>query len=451
MVSGIAYGILLQSSFPVDPNGYKLFQFSTQQQGPACYAVAWSPDGKYLATGGLRDVSTNTDIQLFKFDPSQTNPWQRIASLQQGGACFSLSWSPDGKYLVTGGYSQNSTTVPTSAQIQVFAFNPASSNVLNRVAVQNQGQSSSRPLCNAVAWSPDGKYLATGGLAQDGFDMQVFSFDPTQSVPLNRIAGQVQGNQCYALSWSNDGKYLASAGLPQSGATVQVFSFDPTSINTLVLKGTQSAGIACKAVGFSPTGKYLATAGNNLTNGSDVQMFAFDPTQSNVIANKIGVQQQNYCNSLSWSADEKYLVVGSKRQTIPWVNNLQVFIFDPNQSNAIYLQAMQLQGAECFACAWSPDGRYIAGGSNNTSGTPTVQIFNALQFPTGNTIQNNSVIGNATPATKTISGVGIYGSSNANVIVNNSAYKNIRNYVFVTNSVKSTTVNQAAPLLNVEL
>jgi WD40 repeat protein len=98
-------------------------------------SVAWSPDGKILASG--------SDDQTVKLPDGAVG--KPLASLQgYTGDVYSVAWSPDGKTLATGSDDQT-----------VKLWEAATGKLLSSL----QGHTGA---VYSVAWSPDGTTLATG-------------------------------------------------------------------------------------------------------------------------------------------------------------------------------------------------------------------------------------------------------------------------------------------------
>ena len=144
-------------------------------------SVAFSPDGKTLATGGpdsakLLDVATGR----------QTGARLAVGT---GDLTSSVAFSPDGKTLATGGRTK-------------------------RTAVgRGHRPSASQPLpagrkVGSVAFSPDGKILATGG--PGGIALWDVA---TGDQPARLAAGQIN-----SVAFSPDGKTLATGGDDGSAA-----------------------------------------------------------------------------------------------------------------------------------------------------------------------------------------------------------------------------------------
>jgi len=265
----IPYGILLQYSFDL------LETVTGGNQGVECQEVSWSPDGAYLATGGASAAPPNDHIQVFSFDRG-TGTLTTFTGATQGGGTgvFSVSWSPDGAYLATGGVSTN--------EIHVFSFN-RDSGTLTKIDGANQGAQ-----CASVSWSPDGAYLATAGNQESGDDIQIFSFDRGTET-LTTVTGRPQGFSGLDVFWSPDGAYLA-AGASTTGVggdEILVFSFDRAA-GELTKTDGQKQGEACDAVAWSPDGAYLATSGEpeNLNEFQVFKAFLF-PLRNTIVDNTV--------------------------------------------------------------------------------------------------------------------------------------------------------------------
>ena len=107
------------------------------------------------------------------------------------------SWSPDSKYIASGGYAHT---------------NIWDASVAGGVLRTYQGDSS---WIHAVAWSPDGKYIASGG---DNKTVHIWDAN-TAVEPLYVYTGYT--DPVYAVVWSPDSKRIASAGSSGEGRVWQ--------------------------------------------------------------------------------------------------------------------------------------------------------------------------------------------------------------------------------------
>ena len=101
--------------------------------------MAFSPDGSLLAVGAI-GVSDHPSLSVY-----QVGSWRRV-DLPSATAVPSVAFSPDGKLLATAGLM---------APIRVW-------DVASWQEVRNFGDTSWVHSANSVAFSPDGKLLASG-------------------------------------------------------------------------------------------------------------------------------------------------------------------------------------------------------------------------------------------------------------------------------------------------
>lgn len=106
-----------------------------QQRGPSSVrSLAWSPDGKWIASAGLRDVFRVWDAQtgedLIAKAPSR---WAEL-----------LAWSPDSSYVATGQHDS------------IDFWSIAAKKITHTYTLPNHYS------LTALAWSPDQKAIATG-------------------------------------------------------------------------------------------------------------------------------------------------------------------------------------------------------------------------------------------------------------------------------------------------
>ena len=241
-------------------------------------ALAFSPDGKTLASGGwdrsvrLWDVGTGNKLATLAghkrqvwslaFSPDRkllasgsadrtTRLWDVTAGREKarlgGRAASSLAFSPDGRTLAIGG-DDGTVGLWDVAKGREFATLKGHT---NRVV--------------AVAFAPDGKTLATAS-----WDTNVKLWEPTKGSLEATLTGH--RGSLVSLAYSPDGQFLASACqyrrvFREGGGKGEIAKIEEGSEVKLWSAGSGKArltfepsrGRGLVAVGFSPDGKTVTT------------------------------------------------------------------------------------------------------------------------------------------------------------------------------------------------
>ena len=248
--------------------------------GGPIYGLAWSPDGKTLATGSWGRTAILWNAETGK-------PLMTLSG--HNGKIYDVAWSPDGKTLAT-------CTDDNLVILWDVGSGHARSNLMGH---------STRVV--DVAWSPDGKTLASGS---DGLTLL---WDLASEKPRATLSGSLP-------RWSPDGNNLATV----NGNTAILW--DPYAATGRGPKLTGHADrIRCLA--WSPDGKILATGSGDAGGfwrglipdrllGPGSAVILWDATTLKTRFKLTG--HRHNIDSLSWSPDRAAIrlgLVGSVRSS----------------------------------------------------------------------------------------------------------------------------------------
>jgi WD40 repeat protein len=200
-------------------------------------SVAFSPDGKTLAVGGFNG-NGNGDGAVWLWNvPAGHQIGGVLTPAILSGGVTSVAFSPDRKTLAVGGINGNGDGA-------VWLWNVATGH--------QTGDFLTRGAVTSVAFSPDGKTLATG--ADDGTAR-------LWDVATRRQAGNplVSGGPVTSVAFSPDGKILAVGGTDKSDGDGTVQLWDVATGEQIGASLNMKAG-AVSSVAFSRNGEALAAA-----------------------------------------------------------------------------------------------------------------------------------------------------------------------------------------------
>jgi len=243
-------------------------------------AVAFSPDGKYIASGSkgikLWDLSTKQEKSTFD------------ANIRTA----SIAFSPDGKNLLSGGPSAGSK-IPSNMQIYDVATGKEVKD-LDPVGV-----------IWSVAYSPDGKYALSGGSYIYGGRIDLW--DASRGKLIRTEEEIISDAMVLAVSFSTNGKYALSGGVKN-----ELVLWDAKSLTELKRFVGHEGSAQIWSVAFSPDGKYALSA----TWKNDIKIWDIESgTEYKTLTGHSSIKSYS---GAKFSPDSRYVISAGDASTRIW-------------------------------------------------------------------------------------------------------------------------------------
>jgi WD40 repeat protein len=340
LTGAIAGGAALWNSLHAEP-GIQIYR----GHSGTVRSLSWSPDGKKLASGGddhtvqIWDARQLTALYTYHGHAARVN---------------AVAWSPpDGNYLgsadqngvvqiwqaTTGGSTfptadQAATVVEWSHNGKYFASGYGETIQVQEAETSNVVAVFTRHVDTVLtlSWSPDDTLIATGSI--DGA-LYVWKIETGEIHMSSKRDHPLQ-----AVRWSRDGKVASGY---QDGSLAVV---DATSKKTVFSSGGK---LAVQEIIWSYDSKQIATLDAN----GNVSLWDIVSGKSRLRLTYTGYPSQ----SIAWSPDDTRIVSGGNDGTI------QLWDVATGKAIATYRGA----SSSVQAVAWSPDGKSIVAGGNSNS------------------------------------------------------------------------------------
>ncbi len=270
------------------------------------HSVAFSPDGKRLASGSMDGT-----VKLWDSGSGQ----EQLTLKGHANRVLSVAFSPDGKRLASSSLDQTVKLWDSDSGQELLTLKGHTGRVLS------------------VAFSPDGKRLAS---ASD--DQTVKLWDSGSGQEQLTLKGHT--NQVWSVAFSPDGKRLASGSWDQ---TMKLWD-SGSGQELLALKG-HTGGV--RSVAFSPDGKRLASGSWDRT------MKLWDSGSGQELLTLKG--HTSLVNSVVFSPDGKRLASGSWDRTVK--------LWDSGSGQE--LLTLKGHANTVWSLAFSPDGKRLASASED--------------------------------------------------------------------------------------
>jgi WD40 repeat protein len=328
--------------------------------------VAFTPDGKYLVSAGYDKV-----VRVWDWRTGKT---VRTIRGQVGrgseGQIYAMALSPDGRWLAVGGWTdESSASVPCCGDIRLYDFATGQLKALLR------GHTS---IVLALAFSSDSKRLISGSALGD---LTAIIWDVAARKPLHRLQGHTA--DIYGVGFSPDGARAVTASYDKTlrlwnvadGALVRDMPGHGDKVRALAVSpkdGTIASGDRSGEIRLwdGKTGAFLRT----LAQGGEVDSLRFSP-DGRLLLSTCGAYGCGLKQRVFDVASGKELTAYSKHDNLVGASvfspdgrlvatgggdNKEIYIWDPRTGET--KAALKGTGSTLRAAAFSADSRQIAWG-----------------------------------------------------------------------------------------
>jgi len=302
--------------------------------------VSFSPNGKYIVSGGLDgslkfyDASTGQESLTFEgysgFESSQTV--KKTINI--------VNFSHSGKYIVSGGSLQERNNLQygiyEDKKSLLIIWDVTTGKQVRTFPTQSK-------TITAVSFSPNDKYI----ISAENFGYKTPGELKLWKVTTGQLVRTFKGHSAIinAVSFSSNGKYIVSGGgisyddkpgelklwNAESGKLIRTFAIQDKNI---------------KVVNFSPDNRYIVSAGSNYSEKIG-EFKLWEVATGKLLRTFKG--HSALVNVVTFSPNGKYIISGSQDQTLKlW----KVVSGKP-------IRTFSGQASSANAVSFSPDGKYI--------------------------------------------------------------------------------------------
>lgn len=304
-------------------------------------AVAWSPDGKRIACGGRPDDMGLLDAHgvVHIWDAFTGAHLFTHKDVSRTGEVTALAWSVDGTRMADAGSDQVYIWRPDNGQALVTGPKIASYSLS----------------IETLAWSPDGTRIVSGGESNVD-DPVARSWDTTSGkviIDYHDPTPDIVTGTLYGVAWSPDGKWIATVGFSIPARSDVIGGYPIAQVweaatGELIFSHRDPSGPgAITSVTWSPTSKQIA-AGDTSN-----RVRIWDIPSQRLVLTYTGHSYDVW--TVAWSPNGKWIASGSGDETAQ--------IWDSTSGRTAFTYRGHTNAITSLA--WSPDSAFIASGGND--------------------------------------------------------------------------------------
>ena len=257
------------------------------KQEISIFSLAASPDGRRLAWGGADGLFKVWDLE------NQDYAWRNITT--PGQTVTAMTYTPDGKTIITGDTSGTIDFWDNASGLKVRSLPSNISEIYD------------------LAFSPDGTTLAYSGKAQ-GTEANIYTRNLETDVLKNFGIRQGGVAEATTIAWSPDGKLLASGGpdrivhIWDTATGEEIETIKSIIVDNAFINAYEGP---IRSLAFSPNGKWLVTGSEDNDGGvKDKTLMMWDTSAWTKQAPVIFQGKNDDVSVLAFSPDGQSLVTG---------------------------------------------------------------------------------------------------------------------------------------------
>ncbi|MBI1973796.1 WD40 repeat domain-containing protein, partial [Candidatus Micrarchaeota archaeon] len=313
-------------------------------------SVQWSPDGSKIV---LSVDGRPQSLVVF-----ETAGWSQVSSTTRYGSPDYVKWSPDGSKLLFEGVDSGQSN---NIKGDLLIVDAASWTLLKNMTTEAPWD-----YIFAVAWSPDGRRVASG------YGNGTFiTWDASTGQALDNIGGHYDAIR--SIEWSPDGSKIATSS---DDGSAKIWNSALRGNILLVWfnnSDSDSSPAVNKAV-WSHDGSKIAFASRDKA----VRVWSVSPWVS-----LLNMSASSSVNQVAWSPDGSKIAYASY-ENLEYAESVHVWDINSKKEVSVLAGHAKL----IHALEWSPDGKMIA----SSSWDGTARIWDVTNLGAGGAIGNGSCV-----------------------------------------------------------